>query len=324
VSEQARVVRIWEVLKALEGEAKGFSIAGLAKRIGATARQIERDIGILKKAGFPIESEGKGKAKTVKLEAQPGTLSVPLTTNNLIALYLSLNLLSFLEGTPYFRAMKELVDKVQAALPKSTLEKLDGIRRSFFAIRDPWRSYSDKAGIIATINEATIARRKLSIRYKGPGWRAARNYVIHPYMVFLHKNALYVGGPTEAKGQMRFFAVKRIIAASILPQTFEVPKDFKIEDHLKGAFGIVSETPKTVKIKFDPDVAPYIEETIWHGSQSLRRRGDGSVVLTLRVGVTEELIWWILSYGHHATVLAPKDLADELAKRLHKALGNYV
>ena len=112
MGEQSRVVRIWEVLKRLETEAKGTTVGELAKQLGTTISQIERDIGILKKAGFPIESKGRGGTKRVKLEVQPGTLSVPLTTNNLIALYLSLNLLSFLEGTPYFRAMKELVEKV--------------------------------------------------------------------------------------------------------------------------------------------------------------------------------------------------------------------
>lgn len=324
VSERMRIVRIWEILKKLEGESKWFGLSELASSFGATIKQLERDIGVLVQAGFPIEQEGRGKDKKVKLEMQSGTLSIPLTTNNLIALYLSMNLLSFLEGTPYFRAMKELVEKVSVVLPKDTLKKLEEIRKSFFAIRDPWKSYSEKAGIIATINEAVISRRKLSIRYKGPGWRAGRDYVIHPYVVFLHRNALYVGGPTEDKGQMRFFAVKRIVAASIVQQTFDMPKDFKLEDHLKGAFGIVAETPRQIEIKFDSEVAPYIEEVIWHESQSIKAQNDGSVILKMKVGVTEELIWWILSYGNHATVLEPQDLAVEVRKRLHKALGNYL
>lgn len=324
MSEKARIIRIWEILKKIESESKWFGLNELAGSFGATVKQIERDIGVLIQAGFPIEQEGKGKDKRVRFKMQSGTLSIPLTTNNLIALYLSMNLLSFLEGTPYFRAMKELVEKVSAVLPKDTLKKLDEIRKSFFAVRDPWKSYSEKAGIIATINEAVISRRKLSIRYKGPSWKAGKDYIIHPYVVFLHKNALYVGGPTEDKGQMRFFAVKRIVAASIVQQTFDMPKDFKLEDHLKGAFGIVAETPRKVEIKFDADVAPYIEEAIWHESQSIKSQDDGSVILTMKVGITEELIWWILSYGHHATVIEPQDLANEIRKRLHKALGNYI
>jgi predicted DNA-binding transcriptional regulator YafY len=48
---------------------------------------------------------------------------------------------------------------------------------------------------------------------------------------------------------------------------------------------------------------------MWHDSQRIRSLPDGSITLQLELGGLEEIERWILSWGKHARVLAPKELA---------------
>jgi predicted DNA-binding transcriptional regulator YafY len=55
-----------------------------------------------------------------------------------------------------------------------------------------------------------------------------------------------------------------------------------------------------------------VAERKWHDSQSVRERSDGSILLELELGGLEEIERWILSWGKHARVLAPRELATRL------------
>ena len=55
-----------------------------------------------------------------------------------------------------------------------------------------------------------------------------------------------------------------------------------------------------------------MEETVWHPSQVIENHGDGSVIMTLRVFNTFELVTWILGWGEKVEVLEPKILRDEV------------
>ena len=205
------------------------------------------------------------------------------------------------------------------------MEKLEEVKRSFYILKDPSREYSKQAGVIATLNEALVVKRKLSVRYKGPGWTAPKNYMLAPYAILLFKHALYVAAQDdEHPDQIRFFSVKRIVAASITRKVFKVPRDFKLDEYMKDAFGIMVEKPRTVRIWFDGRIAPIIEETVWHPSQKIKRDEDGSLVLSLRVGGLEEVLWWVLSYGANAKILEPPELVEQMKKTLHEMQGRYL
>ena len=62
-----------------------------------------------------------------------------------------------------------------------------------------------------------------------------------------------------------------------------------------------------------------------HESQRVREKADGSITLELELGGLEEIERWILSWGKHARVLAPKGLARrvrEEARAIAKLYDN--
>ena len=71
-------------------------------------------------------------------------------------------------------------------------------------------------------------------------------------------------------------------------------------------------------------VAPYVRARVWHTSQQMRERPDGTLVLAMNVCHDWALRSWILSWGPFARVLTPAALAKELRSDLQAASERYM
>ena len=69
--------------------------------------------------------------------------------------------------------------------------------------------------------------------------------------------------------------------------------------------------------------ARLLAERKWHESQRVRGKADGSILLELELGGLEEIERWILSWGKHARVLAPKELATRIREEAREILKRY-
>jgi predicted DNA-binding transcriptional regulator YafY len=67
-----------------------------------------------------------------------------------------------------------------------------------------------------------------------------------------------------------------------------------------------------IRLQFDSFAARLVAERKWHESQRVRENKDGSIILELELGGLEEIERWILSWGKHARVLTPKELASRI------------
>ena len=64
-----------------------------------------------------------------------------------------------------------------------------------------------------------------------------------------------------------------------------------------------------VVLRFDEFAAGYIREKRWHVSQQLFDLKDGGAELRMKLSSLEEVRRWVLSWGGHAKVISPKELA---------------
>jgi proteasome accessory factor B len=303
-----QLVQTWEVLRVIESAPDGLTVTEIGTRLGLPPRAVTRFLRVLRDAGFPLRGVGTGAARRVVAEGGGAVPPIPLSLSNLISIYLSANLLAFLEGTPYQEGLADALTKIQATLPPETVARLDEIRRSFYAIRNPSREYARHAGILATLNVALVSRKCIRLRYRRPDWKKERQYSLAPYAIFLHKQALYVIGKVVQHGEIRIFSVTRMLGVTILRDGFAMPADFTPDRYLADAFGLIREPPRTVRVRFDKSIAAIVEETTWHPSQTIEHLPDGDLLLTLRVGGMDEVLWWVLSYGANAKVLEPPEL----------------
>jgi len=78
-----------------------------------------------------------------------------------------------------------------------------------------------------------------------------------------------------------------------------------------------------VRIWFSPDVAGYIREKIWHETQKITPHKDGSIVFEAEVAGTDEIRFWIMSWGSHAEVLEPGSLRDKIRAEAEAMANRY-
>ena len=110
-------------------------------------------------------------------------------------------------------------------------------------------------------------------------------------------------------------------------QMLDEPYEGKVttpDDYFKGSIGVYEgKKLSSVKICFAPQIAPFVQERRWHHTQSFVKKGDGSIVLSLEVGLTPELVQWILGFGAKAEVMEPCELRDKVMQEASEIVSAY-
>jgi predicted DNA-binding transcriptional regulator YafY len=97
------------------------------------------------------------------------------------------------------------------------------------------------------------------------------------------------------------------------------------DDAFAHSLGVNQGTPpERIELAFDPRIARYVKERMWHPSQQTRDTEDGGVVLTLQVSNDWALRSWILGFGQLARVISPPELAARIVEEIERARSLYV
>jgi predicted DNA-binding transcriptional regulator YafY len=319
----AEVIRQWKILKRIEA-GRYTTASDLAEEHGVTERTIRRDIEALQEAGFPLYDERTDGRKVWRLvEGYRQRLTQTFSLAELSALYFSKNLMSFLGGAPFAQDLEAAFAKIQEALPARSLPYLSRIQELFAARPDPWKDYSKKQDVIAALIDATLHQRQATIAYFSFNSRRTKSYTVDPYRLVYYRGGLYLYARAHEYGEVRTFAVERVQRIEVLDATFQIPSDFSVSEYARGAFGIAGGEPEPVEIAVGAEMAGYIRERVWHESQSLEDRPDGSVVLRMNVAPGWELKAWIKGFLPHVRVMQPASLRDEIAQDLEESRKRF-
>ena len=102
---------------------------------------------------------------------------------------------------------------------------------------------------------------------------------------------------------------------------FRRAPDFDARAYAREAFGITrGEKTLRVRLLFEPKLAVYLMERVWHPTQTFIRRPAGRVEMRLETTGRQELIRWVLSWMPDVQVLAPKSLRDRIEEKLRDGL----
>ena len=184
--------------------------------------------------------------------------------------------------------------------------------------------YSKKADLIDELMVGIEDRRAVFLTYQSLRSTEPVTYNVYPYGLTYHRGSLYLIGWAPDHEEIRHWKVDRIEVAEATQVHFNRPEDFDLNEHLAGSFGVFHGDGEVhVKVRFSPTVARYVEESKWHASQELAEQKDGGVIAEFDLDDAEEIKRWILSFGKHAEVLAPKSLRSDVLKELKALCGVY-
>jgi predicted DNA-binding transcriptional regulator YafY len=319
----AEVIRQWKILKTVEA-GRHNTTQTLAKDHGVTERTIRRDIEALQEAGFPLYDDREDGRRVWRLvEGYKQKLTQSFSLAELAALYFGKNLLSYLGGAPFAQDLESAFAKIREALPARSLPYLARVQDLFAARPEPRKDYSRKKDVIAGLVDATLHERQVKVAYYSFNSRKTKAYTLDPYRLVYYHGGLYLYARAHEHGEVRTFAVERIERIEVLEATFEVPKGFNVSEYARGAFGIAGGPAVAVVLEVDAAVAAYVRERVWHESQELEERPDGSLVLRMKVTPGFELKSWIKGFLPHVRVVEPATLRQELSAEIEAARGFY-
>jgi predicted DNA-binding transcriptional regulator YafY len=316
----AEVIRQWRILKTIEA-GRYTSVQALAEEHGVTERTIRRDIEALQDAGFPLYDERvEGRKRWRLVDGYRERVTQTFSLAELAALHFGKNLIRHLAGAPFAQDLDSAFEKIREALPQRSLPYLDRIQALFATRSDPRKDYSGKKEVVAALIDATLHQRRAVLRYFSFSSRKRKSYTVEPYRVVYYHGGLYLYARVDEYSEVRTFAVERIEAIDVLDSEFEIPASFDVDEYVRGGFGIAGGRPEKVELLCLPEIADSIRERIWHETQHIEEREDGSLLLRLHVAPNRELRTWIKSLVPFVRVLQPSSLRDRLVADLEAGL----
>jgi predicted DNA-binding transcriptional regulator YafY len=316
--------RQWKIIQTLVASTRGKTASDLADGLGCTPRTVYRDLEALQTGGFPITTETRN-GRSYWCILNTGRHKVPLAFSipELMALYFGKDMLSTYRGTIFYDAMDSLLSKIKATLPPAYIDYLDRIRSRMDVGPSPQKDYSRLGPIIAELNRAIVDEKKIHLVYFSMGRQKENRRTVYPHRLRHVEGTLYLIGYCTLRKGIRTFAVDRIKAATVSEARFNIPEEIDMNTVLQDSFGIYQGPTVRVKIRFLKSVAGYIRERIWHPSQHLSEKADGTLIFTANVAGIEEISHWVLRWGAGAQVLEPAALRQSVGHHVAVLATHY-
>ena len=315
-----QIERRLDILLTMYARSFGMSVHELADEYKVDIRTIQRDLKSLDKLGFRMDKRRVDQRIYYQLQKD---LKLPLNlpVMEVAAMIFAEQTGMGLVGTPFGEHLQSAICKLTKAVPQEMREFLERATAAYVPHLRGHKSYEAAREVFDNLHEAIQERRVCWVSYRSPTAEEARQYNIEPLCFLPFRGGLYVISRMPYYDQLITQAVDRFESVDVTEEEFEPPDHLSVDERLNNAFGISSEEPMDVVVRFTEEQAPYIRERIWHPSQELEELDDGRVVLRLRAGGFYEIKSWVLSFGAAAEVLEPEELRVAVREEMRAALG---
>jgi predicted DNA-binding transcriptional regulator YafY len=291
---------------------------GLARELEVCTKSVYRDLEFMRdRLGLPLrfDTHRLGYFYTQSVNAFP---TIQITEGELVALVVAEKAFQQYRGTSFERPLLSAIQKMEQSLPDTISLDLANVERTI-SFRTSAEPILDLA-IFDALAKATASRRQVQLSYRKPGQAAPETRIVDPYHLANINGEWFLFAYDHLRKDIRTFVPARVKQVKPTGKTFLPPQHFSLERRLRDSFGVRSgQGEYEVVLRFEPNVADYVREKKWHDSQQLREMRGGRVELRLRLSSLAEVERWVLSWGGHAKVIAPKELAESVrsaAKRI--------
>jgi len=328
----SQITRIYAILQTLEGLRKGLIVGDLTTRLNdqghtASRRTIYQDLEALQAAGFALSPSGDpGENNSSRWILESVTRineHFVLSSRELLALYFAQGVLIPLKDTPFYGDLQSIFGKIEARLGTKGTAYFDELRSEIHFEPGPRWGLGIDPDVLETVRACCAERQVLDVVYATAGRQETRQRQLGPQFLYYAKGSLYLVAEDLENSEIKVFAIPRMSKASMADKAYDgTPAD--PEEFFQGSFGVFRGSKVlSVKLEVSPVLAPYIRERQWHESQRIVSKADGSLVLSLEVADTPELVQWILGLGAHAKVIEPAELRQSVLTAAKEIVGKY-
>lgn len=320
-SQFNRVVFILETI-----QSGTYPTAGsIAKTYEVSERTIRRDIEWLRDFhDAPIEYDPRRRGyflsdPTYRLPA------LTMTEGEMVAFTVGEQVLTAYKNSPWYEPVHNAFGRIESLLPEQVHMSALLFSRRVSVVTPPIAQIAD--GIWEPVLTSTRTNRSLEVSYRSGGYRYPRIREVFPYRLIGHDGGWYIIGWSEHHGEIRVFALSRIVKARVAGRHYSIPEDFdpgRYVDPYFGVFNRAVEGAHEVAIRFDATVAHVVAEREWHPTQRISFDSDGSVRLSFTTNQTDQVLFRVMAFGPSAEIVAPESLrnrAVEWVEAMHNRYG---
>jgi len=243
---------------------------------------------------------------------------VPLQEGELFSLALFDTLLVQYRNTPLENALKNIFIKIISSLPEKVQINSCFLTNVITCISDPL-PFIDQ-DLFSSIIDAANQRKTVTFHYRPLHKTTYMERKLNPFHIICQRGNWYVIGWCHYSQEVRIFSFSRITNFKSTAESFVLPEDFCLHDHIDTDVGVwvTKKDPFTVKLLFSPAVGTFASEHQWHEQQTVEVQDNGSVMVTFATTQMQEVKRWVLGQGTTVTVLEPKDLIQEIKNDIQK------
>ncbi len=177
--------------------------------------------------------------------------------------------------------------------------------------------------MLALLHRALAEQRQVRILYATASREGqATERVVEPYHIMAYGRSWHLIAYDHRRKDVLQFKVDRVLKAELLDTAYVIPADFDVDAYLGDAWGLMrgaAREPERVELLFEPEAGRWVAEEMWHKSQQTETLPDGRVRVTFYVGVTPEMVSWLLYYGARVEVVEPAWLRERVAEEHRRA-----
>lgn len=178
---------------------------------------------------------------------------------------------------------------------------------------------SHRQAMFTLLHRALAERLRVQISYAAASHKGSPpSRIIEPYSLVPYGRSWHLIAYDHFRQTVLQFKVDRVRSAEILTETYTIPADFDLDEYLGDAWGMMrgaAGEAERVSLLFEPLPGQWVSEERWHKSQQIEILADGRMRMTLLVGVTPEMVNWLLYYGEQVYVEEPAWLRDKVRER---------
>jgi predicted DNA-binding transcriptional regulator YafY len=309
-----QVTRQWHLLRLLESQ-RGVSLDEIVSRLPADyprhGRTVRRDLEALEAAGFPLINERiDGRVRWRLMDGVRQAPALGFSPTELMALVISRSLLKPLAGTEIQAALESAMAKASRLLPPHSLDYVQQMQNVFAVGLGPHKTYRLHRETIDRLTEAIAKKRTVQMRYYSASRLRTTRREVDPYRLWYASGGLYLVGYCHQRKEPRMFAVERMRAVTLTDHPYQMPLGFDLEAFVRDSLTVMRGRPIDVTLRFDKATAAWAKDRLWHPTQKLTPMKNGTMLMTLTVADSRELVGWVLSFGSGVGVVRPASLRN--------------
>jgi predicted DNA-binding transcriptional regulator YafY len=217
------------------------------------------------------------------------------------------------------QTLRSLKRKIQASLRSEKLRSLETdvdaqLRAEAFARQVGPHPYADPKVLMA-LREALLCQHTVSFKYRNDPKGSPRARTVVPYGLLLGPRYYLVAG-MKRHADPALFRLDRMEAVQTTDEPGAPPADFDLKAYAERSFGVFQEEPQDVVLQFNPTAAADARAWVFHPTQSMIDKSDGSLTVRFRAGGLLQIAHHLMTWGATVAILAPDSLKQIMAEEV--------